>query len=124
MCRVMGHSRSEKAFHTMRGLALAASILVVRLTDLLKEDTSVVFVFSQIIFFFFSSSVKYLLWCHLEMVMAVPSIYLQLHTVAKTAGMHHDEWVVNADRWVAGFLEKFEEGCHIMVSSSFSFSFF
>ncbi|CAA6669584.1 unnamed protein product [Spirodela intermedia] len=38
----------------------------------------------------------------------------KLHTVAKTAGMHHDEWVENADRWVAGFLEKFEEGCHIM----------
>lgn len=29
--------------------------------------------------------------------------------------MHHSEWVENADRWVAGFLEKFEEGCHIMV---------
>lgn len=50
------------------------------------------------------------------MVMGVSFIYLQLHTVAKTAGMHHDEWVENADRWVAGFLEKFEEGCHIMVS--------
>ncbi|RWR80318.1 Cytidyltransferase-like domain-containing protein [Cinnamomum micranthum f. kanehirae] len=37
-----------------------------------------------------------------------------LHTVAKTAGMHHGEWVENADRWVAGFLEKFEEGCHKM----------
>eukprot|EP00268_Persea_americana_P034689 TRINITY_DN342_c0_g1_i5.p1 TRINITY_DN342_c0_g1~~TRINITY_DN342_c0_g1_i5.p1 ORF type:complete len:299 (+),score=49.44 TRINITY_DN342_c0_g1_i5:200-1096(+) len=40
-----------------------------------------------------------------------------LHTVAKTAGMHHDEWVDNADRWVAGFLEKFEEGCHIMETA-------
>ncbi|RWR81056.1 Cytidyltransferase-like domain-containing protein [Cinnamomum micranthum f. kanehirae] len=40
-----------------------------------------------------------------------------LHTVAKTAGMHHDEWVENADRWVAGFLEKFEEGCHIMETA-------
>ncbi|XP_039121254.1 choline-phosphate cytidylyltransferase 2-like isoform X2 [Dioscorea cayenensis subsp. rotundata] len=39
----------------------------------------------------------------------------KLHTVARTAGMHHSEWVENADRWVAGFLEKFEEGCHIMV---------
>ncbi|KAG1326392.1 Choline-phosphate cytidylyltransferase 2 [Cocos nucifera] len=29
-------------------------------------------------------------------------------------GMLHDEWVENADRWVAGFLEKFEEGCHSM----------
>eukprot|EP00268_Persea_americana_P034691 TRINITY_DN342_c0_g2_i1.p1 TRINITY_DN342_c0_g2~~TRINITY_DN342_c0_g2_i1.p1 ORF type:complete len:329 (+),score=72.63 TRINITY_DN342_c0_g2_i1:96-989(+) len=38
----------------------------------------------------------------------------KLVTVAKTAGMHHEEWVENADRWVAGFLEKFEEGCHIM----------
>eukprot|EP00262_Sarcandra_glabra_P016072 TRINITY_DN5099_c0_g2_i1.p1 TRINITY_DN5099_c0_g2~~TRINITY_DN5099_c0_g2_i1.p1 ORF type:complete len:303 (+),score=74.86 TRINITY_DN5099_c0_g2_i1:60-911(+) len=34
----------------------------------------------------------------------------KLQTVAKT----HEEWVENADRWVAGFLEKFEEGCHIM----------
>ncbi|XXG43820.1 hypothetical protein AAC387_Pa01g3773 [Persea americana] len=41
----------------------------------------------------------------------------KLHTVAKTAGMHHDEWVDNADRWVAGFLEKFEEGCHIMETA-------
>ncbi|XP_020269824.1 choline-phosphate cytidylyltransferase 2 [Asparagus officinalis] len=38
----------------------------------------------------------------------------KLHTVARTAGMLHDEWVENADRWVAGFLEKFEEGCHSM----------
>jgi hypothetical protein len=28
-----------------------------------------------------------------------------------------EEWVENADRWVAGFLEKFEEGCHSMVTS-------
>ncbi|XP_010276757.1 PREDICTED: choline-phosphate cytidylyltransferase 2-like isoform X2 [Nelumbo nucifera] len=41
----------------------------------------------------------------------------KLHTVAKTAGMHHGEWVENADRWVAGFLEKFEEGCHIMETA-------
>ncbi|XP_020103528.1 choline-phosphate cytidylyltransferase 1 [Ananas comosus] len=34
----------------------------------------------------------------------------KLHTVAKL----HEEWVENADRWVAGFLEKFEEGCHSM----------
>ncbi|OVA02826.1 Cytidyltransferase-like domain [Macleaya cordata] len=41
----------------------------------------------------------------------------KLHTVAKTAGMHHGEWVENADRWVAGFLEKFEESCHIMETA-------
>lgn len=35
---------------------------------------------------------------------------------AKTAGMNPVEWMENADRLVAGFLEKFEEGCHIMVS--------
>ncbi|KAK8944943.1 hypothetical protein KSP39_PZI007868 [Platanthera zijinensis] len=35
---------------------------------------------------------------------------LQLNTYAKIAGLLHDEWVENADRWVAGFLEKFEEG--------------
>ncbi|MCO5555364.1 hypothetical protein L7F22_008910 [Adiantum nelumboides] len=39
----------------------------------------------------------------------------KLNTVAKTAGMHHSEWVENADRWVSGFLEKFEEKCHVMV---------
>ncbi|KAJ4810787.1 Choline-phosphate cytidylyltransferase [Rhynchospora pubera] len=34
----------------------------------------------------------------------------KLNTVAKL----QEEWVENADRWVAGFLEKFEEGCHSM----------
>ncbi|URE39836.1 cytidylyltransferase domain containing protein [Musa troglodytarum] len=34
--------------------------------------------------------------------------------VGKKLGLLHDEWVENADRWVAGFLEKFEEGCHQM----------
>ncbi|XP_074587933.1 choline-phosphate cytidylyltransferase 2-like [Curcuma longa] len=38
----------------------------------------------------------------------------KLHTVAKSAGEHRNDWVENADRWIAGFLEKFEEGCHIM----------
>jgi choline-phosphate cytidylyltransferase len=39
----------------------------------------------------------------------------QLQTVAKTAGLNHEEWLANADRWVAGFLEKFEQHCHNMV---------
>lgn len=38
----------------------------------------------------------------------------KLQTVAKSASVLHDEWVENADRWVAGFLAKFEEGCHSM----------
>ncbi|XP_031091620.1 choline-phosphate cytidylyltransferase 1 [Ipomoea triloba] len=38
----------------------------------------------------------------------------KIQTVAKTAGMHRNEWIENADRWVAGFLEMFEEGCHKM----------
>ncbi|KAK9678339.1 hypothetical protein RND81_11G205000 [Saponaria officinalis] len=38
----------------------------------------------------------------------------KIQTVAKTAGVHRNEWVENADRWVAGFLEMFEEGCHKM----------
>lgn len=42
--------------------------------------------------------------------------FIQIQIVAKTAGMHRNEWVENADRWVAGFLEMFEEGCHKMVS--------
>jgi len=40
---------------------------------------------------------------------------LQIKTVRKIAGMHPNEWVENADRLVAGFLEMFEEGCHKMV---------
>ncbi|CAN1749075.1 Choline-phosphate cytidylyltransferase 1 [Linum perenne] len=32
----------------------------------------------------------------------------------QTVAMHRNEWVDNADRWVAGFLEMFEEGCHKM----------
>ncbi|XP_073296559.1 choline-phosphate cytidylyltransferase 2-like [Primulina huaijiensis] len=38
----------------------------------------------------------------------------KIQTVARTAGMHPNVWVENADRWVAGFLEMFEEGCHKM----------
>eukprot|EP01018_Ginkgo_biloba_P012817 Gb_06581 [translate_table: standard] len=34
----------------------------------------------------------------------------KLHTVARMTRMHHSEWVENADRWVVGFLEMFEEG--------------
>ncbi|KAK6141211.1 hypothetical protein DH2020_025042 [Rehmannia glutinosa] len=41
----------------------------------------------------------------------------KIQTVAKTAGVHPNLWVENADRWVAGFLEMFEEGCHKMVST-------
>jgi choline-phosphate cytidylyltransferase len=37
----------------------------------------------------------------------------QLNTVANAADLI--DWVENADRWVSGFLEKFEEGCHLMV---------
>ncbi|MCI31235.1 choline-phosphate cytidylyltransferase B-like, partial [Trifolium medium] len=39
---------------------------------------------------------------------------LQIGTVKKIAGMNRTEWVENADRLVAGFLEMFEEGCHKM----------
>ncbi|KAI9107216.1 hypothetical protein K1719_021825 [Acacia pycnantha] len=38
----------------------------------------------------------------------------KIQIVAKTAGMHRNEWVENADRWVVGFLEMFEEGFHKM----------
>ncbi|KAL6642615.1 hypothetical protein ACP70R_020796 [Stipagrostis hirtigluma subsp. patula] len=41
----------------------------------------------------------------------------KLQTVAKTAGINHDEWLANADRWVAGFLEKFEQHCHNMETA-------
>ncbi|KAG8084244.1 hypothetical protein GUJ93_ZPchr0010g9312 [Zizania palustris] len=41
----------------------------------------------------------------------------KLQTVAKTAGINHEEWLANADRWVAGFLEKFEEHCHSMETA-------
>ncbi|CAN0890748.1 Choline-phosphate cytidylyltransferase 1 [Linum grandiflorum] len=43
---------------------------------------------------------------------------IQIQTVA----MQRNEWVENADRLVAGFLEMFEEGCHKMVSVLFFFS--
>nr|CAD1831010.1 unnamed protein product [Ananas comosus var. bracteatus] len=41
----------------------------------------------------------------------------KFHMAAKTAGMNPVEWMENADRLVAGFLEKFEEGCHIMETA-------
>ncbi|WCJ41953.1 Choline-phosphate cytidylyltransferase 2 [Euphorbia peplus] len=38
----------------------------------------------------------------------------KIQTVATTARFHRNEWVENADRLVAGFLEMFEERCHKM----------
>lgn len=38
----------------------------------------------------------------------------KMKTAVKTAEMHRNELVDNADRWVAGFLEMFEERCHKM----------
>ncbi|KAK3189015.1 hypothetical protein Dsin_028576 [Dipteronia sinensis] len=38
----------------------------------------------------------------------------KIEIVANTARMHHNEWVENADKLVAGFLEMFEERCHKM----------
>ncbi|KAL5773667.1 hypothetical protein ACOSQ2_013591 [Xanthoceras sorbifolium] len=38
----------------------------------------------------------------------------KIEIVANTARMHRNEWVENADRLVAGFLEMFEERCHKM----------
>ncbi|KAL1560879.1 T-complex protein 1 subunit beta, variant 2 [Salvia divinorum] len=38
----------------------------------------------------------------------------KIQTVAKTATIHRNMWVENADRMVAGFLEMFEERCHKM----------
>ncbi|KAH6785243.1 phosphorylcholine cytidylyltransferase [Perilla frutescens var. hirtella] len=38
----------------------------------------------------------------------------KIQTVAKTATIHRNLWVENADRLVAGFLEMFEERCHKM----------
>ncbi|PON72748.1 hypothetical protein PanWU01x14_062170 [Parasponia andersonii] len=38
----------------------------------------------------------------------------KIQIVARTAGMHRDEWVEKSDRLVAGFLEMFEERCHKM----------
>lgn len=38
----------------------------------------------------------------------------KIGTVRRIAGMNRTEWVENADRLVAGFLEMFEEGCHKM----------
>ncbi|XP_047944254.1 choline-phosphate cytidylyltransferase 2-like [Salvia hispanica] len=38
----------------------------------------------------------------------------KIQTVAKTATIHRNMWVENADRLVAGFLEMFEERCHKM----------
>ncbi|KAM1561407.1 hypothetical protein ACFX1Z_004532 [Malus domestica] len=38
----------------------------------------------------------------------------KIQIVTQTATMRHNEWVENADRLVAGFLERFEEGFHKM----------
>lgn len=52
-----------------------------------------------------------------KVTMTVKAHQEKLQTVAKTAGINHEEWLANADRWVAGFLEKFEEHCHNMETA-------
>ncbi|KAL6840859.1 hypothetical protein ACP4OV_029385 [Aristida adscensionis] len=41
----------------------------------------------------------------------------KFHSAAKSAGSNPVEWMENADRWIVGFLEKFEEGCHMMETA-------
>ena len=41
----------------------------------------------------------------------------KLQTAAKTTRINHEEWLENVDRWVVGFLEKFEEHCHVMENA-------
>eukprot|EP00850_Spirogloea_muscicola_P003549 SM000014S00337 [mRNA] locus=s14:737453:739096:- [translate_table: standard] len=46
------------------------------------------------------------------------SLGRNLNTVAERVGMNFQtDWVENADRWVTGFLELFEEGFHYMASA-------
>eukprot|EP00850_Spirogloea_muscicola_P007527 SM000038S14340 [mRNA] locus=s38:328453:329927:+ [translate_table: standard] len=46
------------------------------------------------------------------------SLGRNLNTVAERVGMNFQtDWVDNADRWVTGFLELFEEGFHYMASA-------
>ncbi|KAH0925574.1 hypothetical protein HID58_017830 [Brassica napus] len=49
-----------------------------------------------------------------SLVPAVLETSTQFHALIQTVKMLRNEWVENADRWVAGFLEIFEEGCHKM----------
>ncbi|XP_066325950.1 choline-phosphate cytidylyltransferase 2-like isoform X1 [Miscanthus floridulus] len=44
-------------------------------------------------------------------------LHTQFHSAAKIAGTNPVEWMENADRWIVGFLEKFEEGCHMMETA-------
>ncbi|KAL5207004.1 hypothetical protein ABZP36_031439 [Zizania latifolia] len=44
----------------------------------------------------------------------LPSFAILIIFVDRNVAKLQEEWVENADRWVAGFLEKFEEGCHSM----------
>ncbi|OAY68510.1 Choline-phosphate cytidylyltransferase 2 [Ananas comosus] len=53
----------------------------------------------------------------LRVNMGISKLREKFHMAAKTAGMNPVEWMENADRLVAGFLEKFEEGCHIMETA-------
>ncbi|XP_074591357.1 choline-phosphate cytidylyltransferase 2-like isoform X1 [Curcuma longa] len=62
--------------------------------------------------------VSYMKEKHLRVNMEFEKIYDKVkekqEKVGKKLSVLHDEWVENADRWVVGFLAKFEEGCHQM----------
>ncbi|XP_062192443.1 choline-phosphate cytidylyltransferase 2-like [Phragmites australis] len=55
---------------------------------------------------------------HMIYKILVPTVlHTQFHSAAKIAGSNPVEWMENADRWIVGFLEKFEEGCHMMETA-------
>ncbi|CAN7104206.1 unnamed protein product [Brassica rapa subsp. narinosa] len=76
-----------------------------------REDLGVSFV--KACHNFFATSSFFLLRVNMRLKKLQERVKEQQEKI-QTVKMLRNEWVENADRWVAGFLEIFEEGCHKM----------
>ncbi|GJN12373.1 hypothetical protein PR202_ga30645 [Eleusine coracana subsp. coracana] len=61
--------------------------------------------------------VSYVKEKQLRVNMGISKLREKFHSAAKIAQSNPVEWMENADRWIVGFLEKFEEGCHMMETA-------
>ncbi|KAK3121093.1 hypothetical protein QOZ80_8BG0645920 [Eleusine coracana subsp. coracana] len=61
--------------------------------------------------------VSYVKEKQLRVNMGISKLREKFHSAAKIAQSNPVEWMENADRWIVGFLGKFEEGCHMMETA-------
>ncbi|CAL5010343.1 unnamed protein product [Urochloa decumbens] len=104
-----GYSRKDLGVSYVKEKQLRVNMGISKLREKVKEHQEKVI-----------KSLRNYLGADLNMVYKIlmPNVlHTQFHSAAKIAGSNPVEWMENADRWIVGFLEKFEEGCHMMETA-------